>query len=134
MLIDGGVFANNPAACAYASGKRLFPNDEIILLSIGTGGTDRSIKYANSRKFGKIGWIKPLLNVMFASGLDCVDYQLEQVIDDKYIRIQSQLKVASTEMDNITLRNIKFLQQEASKMIEDNQKVIDKFCKQNRKL
>ncbi len=41
---------------------------------------------------------------MFASGLDCVDYQLEQVIDDKYIRIQSQLKVASTEMDNITIR------------------------------
>ncbi|MFP3024119.1 MAG: patatin-like phospholipase family protein, partial [Wolbachia sp.] len=89
VLVDGGVFANNPAACAYASGKRLFPNDEIILLSIGSGGTDRSIKYANSRKFGKIGWVKPLLNVMFASGLDCVDYQLEQVIDDKYIRIQS---------------------------------------------
>lgn len=129
VLIDGGVFANNPAACAYASGKRLFPNDEIILLSIGTGGTDRSIKYANSRKFGKIGWIKPLLNVMFASsGLDCVDYQLEQVIDDKYIRIQSQLKVASTEMDNITLKNIKSLQQEANAMIEDNQKLIDKLC------
>ncbi|WP_265035240.1 MULTISPECIES: patatin-like phospholipase family protein [unclassified Wolbachia] len=127
VLVDGGVFANNPAACAYASAKRLFPNDEIILLSVGTGRTDRSIKYANSRKFGKIGWVKPLLNVMFASGLDCVDYQLEQVIDDKYIRIQSQLKVASTEMDNITLKNIKFLQQEASKMIEDNQKVIDKF-------
>ncbi|WP_286260888.1 patatin-like phospholipase family protein [Wolbachia pipientis] len=128
VLVDGGVFANNPAACAYASGKRLFPNDEIILLSIGTGGTNRSIKYANSRRFGKIGWIKPLLNVMFASGLDCVDYQLEQVIDDKYIRIQSQLKVASTEMDNITLKNIKFLQQEANAMIEGNQKVIDKFC------
>lgn len=69
VLIDGGVFANNPAACAYASAKRLFRNDEIILLSIGTGGTDRSIKYANSRRFGKIGWVKPLLNVMFASGL-----------------------------------------------------------------
>ncbi|MBV2145137.1 MAG: patatin-like phospholipase family protein, partial [Wolbachia endosymbiont of Pissodes strobi] len=27
VLVDGGVFANNPAACAYASGKRLFPND-----------------------------------------------------------------------------------------------------------
>lgn len=128
------MFANNPAACAYASAKRLFPNDDIVLLSIGTGRTDRSIEYVNSRRFGKIWWIKPLLNVMFASGLDCIDYQLEQVIDDKYIRIQSQLKVASTEMDNITLKNIKFLQQEASKMIEDIQKVIDKFCKQNPKL
>ncbi len=128
VLVDGGVFANNPAACAYASGKRLFPNDDIIILSIGTGRTDRSIRYSNSRKFGKIGWIKPLLNVMFASSLDAVNYQLDQVIADKYIRIQSQLKIASPDMDNITSKNIKSLQQEAKAMIEENQKVVDKFC------
>ncbi|WP_353280187.1 patatin-like phospholipase family protein [Wolbachia endosymbiont (group B) of Silvanus unidentatus] len=128
VLVDGGVFANNPAACAYASGKRLFPNDDIVLLSIGTGRTDRSIEYANSKRFGKIGWIKPLLNVMFASSLDAVNYQLNQVIADKYIRIQSQLKIASPDMDNITSKNIKSLQEEAKAMIEDNQKVIEKFC------
>ncbi|WP_253303109.1 patatin-like phospholipase family protein [Wolbachia endosymbiont of Phyllotreta cruciferae] len=128
VLVDGGVFANNPAACAYASGKRLFPNDDIVLLSIGTGRTDRSIEYANSKRFGKIGWIKPLLNVMFASSLDAVNYQLDQVIGDKYIRIQSQLKIASPDMDNITSKNIKSLQQEANAMIEGNQKVVDKFC------
>ncbi|CAN2105765.1 MULTISPECIES: patatin-like phospholipase family protein [Wolbachia] len=128
VLVDGGVFANNPAACAYASAKRLFPNDDILLLSIGTGRTDRSIRYSNSRRFGKIGWIKPLLHVMFASSLDAVNYQLDQVIADKYIRIQSQLKVASPDMDNITSKNIKSLQQEANEMIEDNQKVIEKFC------
>ena len=126
VLVDGGVFANNPAACAYASGKRLFPNDDILLLSIGTGRTDRSI--ANSRRFGKIGWIKPLLHVMFASSLDAVNYQLDQVIADKYIRIQSQLKIASPDMDNITSKNIKSLQQEAKAMIEDNQELMDKFC------
>ncbi|WP_353270574.1 patatin-like phospholipase family protein [Wolbachia endosymbiont (group A) of Hedychridium roseum] len=128
VLVDGGVFANNPAACAYASGKRLFPNDDILLLSIGTGRTDRSIRYSNSRKFGKIGWIKPLLNVIFASSLDAVNYQLDQVIGSKYLRIQSQLKIASPDMDNITSKNIKSLQQEANAMIEDNQKVIEKFC------
>ncbi|BDG77015.1 patatin-like phospholipase family protein [Wolbachia pipientis] len=126
VLVDGGVFANNPAACAYASGKRLFPNDDILLLSIGTGRTDRSI--ANSKRLGKIGWIKPLLHVMFASSLDAVNYQLDQVIGDKYIRIQSQLKIASPDMDNITSKNIKSLQQEAKAMIEDNQELIDKFC------
>ncbi|WP_353270946.1 patatin-like phospholipase family protein [Wolbachia endosymbiont (group A) of Hedychridium roseum] len=128
VLVDGGVFANNPAACAYASGKRLFPNDDILLLSIGTGRTDRSIEYANSKRFGKISWIKPLLNVMFASGLDCVNYQMNQVIGNRYVRIQSQLKLASADMDNITSKNIKSLQQEANAMIEDNQKVIEKFC------
>ncbi|WP_353278906.1 patatin-like phospholipase family protein [Wolbachia endosymbiont (group A) of Udea olivalis] len=126
VLVDGGVFANNPAACAYASSKRLFPNDDIVLLSIGTGRRDRSI--ANSKRFGKIGWIKPLLNVMFASGLDCVNYQMNQVIGNRYVRIQSQLKLASADMDNITSKNIKSLQQEAKAMIEDNQKLIDKLC------
>ncbi|WP_419214916.1 patatin-like phospholipase family protein [Wolbachia endosymbiont of Rhagoletis cingulata] len=126
VLVDGGVFANNPAACAYASGKRLFPNDDIVLLSIGTGRTDRSI--ANSRRFGKISWIKPLLHVMFSSSLDAVNYQLNQVIADKYIRIQSQLKIASPDMDNITSKNIKSLQQEAKAMIRDNQELMDKFC------
>ncbi|WP_353279022.1 patatin-like phospholipase family protein [Wolbachia endosymbiont (group B) of Longitarsus flavicornis] len=128
VLVDGGVFANNPAACAYASGKKLFPNDDIVLLSIGTGRTDRSIEYANSKRFGKIGWIKPLIHVMFSSSLDAVNYQLNQVIADKYIRIQSQLKIASPDMDNITSKNIKSLQQEAKAMIEENQKVINKFC------
>ncbi len=125
VLVDGGVFANNPAACAYANSKKLFPNEEIVLVSIGTGRLSNRMKY---RKLGKIAWIKPLLNVMFASSLDVVNYQLGNVMDDRYIRIQSQLTIASAEMDNVTPKNIKCLQQEANAMIEGNQKVIDKFC------
>ncbi|WP_353285314.1 hypothetical protein [Wolbachia endosymbiont (group A) of Beris morrisii] len=49
-------------------------------------------------------------------------------MDDRYIRIQSQLTIASAEMDNITSKNIKCLQQEAEAMIEDNQEAIDRFC------
>ncbi|MDR2978177.1 MAG: patatin-like phospholipase family protein [Rickettsiales bacterium] len=125
VLVDGGVLANNPAACTYANSKKLFPNEEIVLVSIGTGRISNRIKY---RKLGKIAWIKPLLNVMFASSLDVVNYQLGNVIDDRYIRIQSQLKIASVEMDNVTSKNIKCLQQEAKAMIEENQEVIDSFA------
>ena len=128
VLIDGGVFANNPAACAYASSRRLFPNDDIVLLSIGTGRTHRTIKYVDSKKLGKVGWVKPLLHVMFASSLDAVNYQLDQVIGDKYVRIQSQLKIAAPDMDDITSENIKHLKQEAYGMIESNQELIDKLC------
>ena len=125
VLVDGGIFANNPAACAYANSKKLFPNEEIALVSIGTGRLSNPIEY---KRLGKISWIKPLLNVMFASSLDVVNYQMSNVMDDKYIRIQSQLTIASAEMDNVTPKNIKFLQHEANAMIEENQKVVDKFC------
>lgn len=65
---------------------------------------------------------------MFASSLDVVNYQLDHVMEDQYIRIQSQLKMASPEMDNTTVKNIKHLQQEAQATIEYNQKAIDNFC------
>lgn len=128
VLVDGGVFANNPAACAYANSRKLFPYDDIVLLSIGTGRLSSSIKYVNSKRFGKITWIKPLLNIMFASSLDIVNYQLDNIIDDKYLRVQSQLRIASPEMDNTTSENIKCLKKEAQMMIEYNQKAIDNFC------
>ncbi len=128
VLVDGGVFANNPAACAYANSRKLFPDDDIVLLSIGTGRSSNSIKYSNSKRFGKITWVKPLLNVMFSSSLDVVNYQMDQVIDNKYMRIQSHLTIASPEMDNVTYKNIKYLKQEAQMAIEYNQKAIDNFC------
>lgn len=54
-----------------------------------------------------------------------VNYQLGNVMDDRYIRIQSQLTIASAEIDTVTPKNIECLQQEANAMIEDNQEVID---------
>ena len=76
-------------------------------MSIETGRISNRIKY---KKSGKIAWIKLLLNVMFASSLDIVNYQLSNAMGERYIRIQSQLKIASAEMDNVTPKNIKCLQ------------------------
>ncbi|WP_254229440.1 patatin-like phospholipase family protein [Wolbachia pipientis] len=128
VLVDGGVFANNPAACAYASGRRLFPYDDLVILSIGTGRVSNSIQYKKSKRLGKVSWVKPFINVMFDSGLDCVNYQMEEVMNDKYFRLQSKLTIASSKMDDTTLKNIKDLKQEAQAMIEYNQNVIEKFC------
>ncbi|WCR54448.1 MAG: hypothetical protein PG981_001470 [Wolbachia endosymbiont of Ctenocephalides orientis wCori] len=99
-----------------------------MLLSIGTGRLSNPIKYINSKRFGKIAWVKPLLNVIFGSSLDVVNYQLKNIIDDQYLRIQSQLRVASPDLDNAGTKNIKLLQQEAQVVIECNQEGIDKFC------
>ncbi|XP_014260782.1 patatin-like protein 5 [Cimex lectularius] len=123
VLVDGGVFANNPSACAYATSKRLFPNDDIVILSLGTGRTDRRIE--NARKLGRIEWIMPLLDVVFASGLDCVNYQMNKIMGDKYIRIQTQI---SAEMDDATPESIRSLEEEAEAMIEKNQEAIARLC------
>lgn len=59
---DYVVFSN----CAYANSRKLFPDDDIMLLSIGTGRLPNPIKYINSKRFGKIActtecnvWLEP---------------------------------------------------------------------------
>ena len=42
-LIDGAIVANHPVLHGYAEAKKLFPNDNLILLSIGTGLSKRPL-------------------------------------------------------------------------------------------
>ena len=51
-LIDGGIVANNPSLLGYAEAKKLFPNNNIKILSIGTGINRRKINGKNSSKVG----------------------------------------------------------------------------------
>src|SRR3954454_15486740 len=50
-LIDGGVFAGNPAMCAYAEAVRLRPQDATTLVSLGTGSQTSPIPLSKAR-----GW------------------------------------------------------------------------------
>ena len=52
-LVDGGVFANNPASCAYVEALSVKPpDDEIVLVSLGTGVTTRPIRYQEAKRLG----------------------------------------------------------------------------------
>ena len=36
-MVDGGVFANNPAMCAYVEAIKLYGLQDILVVSLGTG-------------------------------------------------------------------------------------------------
>lgn len=82
---DGGVFANDPAMCAFAAVLRLYRKEmeagnlEIQILSIGTGAVDYRYTYDQAKGWGKIGWAVPSLNVMFDGTNQTVDYQLNEI-------------------------------------------------------
>jgi patatin-like phospholipase/acyl hydrolase len=47
-LVDGGVFANNPAMCAYvdgSSGPGQVRREDVMLVSLGTGAQNRPLMY-----------------------------------------------------------------------------------------
>lgn len=82
---DGGVYANDPAMCAFAAILRLYRKEleagnlEIQILSIGTGAVDNRYTYDEAKGWGKLGWAVPSLNVMFDGTNQTVDYQLNEI-------------------------------------------------------
>lgn len=87
--LDGGVFANNPAMCAYAEARKttfshLSNNPpkakDMLLLSVGTGSMPIQLKnIEKSKRWGIINWAKSVPEIMMDGGLDTVNHQMEMI-------------------------------------------------------
>lgn len=134
-LIDGGVFANNPAMCAYSEAKKVFGNnEEIIMVSVGTGQLTRQITYDESKNWGVLEWARPLLSVVFDGVSATVDYQLKQLLTDDshlkhYFRIQTVLDIGNDNMDDVSATNMRALKIKGEDMISQNEDKLKEFYK-----
>ncbi len=122
-LIDGGVFASNPAMCAFAEARRHHPDREVMLVSLGTGELTRSLPHYEVEDWGVREWIwphTPLLSVMFDGMSDTVDYQLTQLLDERlYFRFQPKLDLASDDMDDASADNLRALKLQATRLLAE---------------
>lgn len=110
-LIDGGVYANNPALCAYAEARRLFPREsDFLVVSLGTGRYQRRYSYETVDEWGLVGWVRPVLSMMMGGQSDTVDYQLQQMLrSNRYFRFDIDLQRGNDDMDDASKENIKIL-------------------------
>jgi len=128
-LVDGGVFINSPAVSAFAEVMKIFPEEkDFFVVSLGTGELIRPISYAEAKDWGKVGWLVPLLNCMFDGVSDAANYQMKMFLDDKYIRLQTNLSIASDDLDNATKGNIENLKAEARKLKRTHKAEIEAIC------
>ncbi len=119
-LVDGGVFANNPAMCAYAEALKDEGDDEIVLLSLGTGELTRPLPYEDAKDWGLAEWAKPIIDVVFDGVSDATDHHLEQIIGrERYFRFQTRLDRARDDMDDASKGNLHLLKQEAEELLRD---------------
>jgi uncharacterized protein len=125
-LVDGGVFAVNPAMSAFAEVMRFQPTAEVVLLSLGTGQRTRKRRYPDVRDWGLIEWARPILDVVFDGSSDAVDYQLRHALEDgRYWRLQVELTSASDDLDDATEENLGRLRGHAEELIETRSADID---------
>ena len=141
-LVDGGVFANNPALCAYAEARQMkFSNrtdhpsaSEMLILSLGTGSEERSYIYEAARNWGMIEWIKPLFDIMMSGVSETVDFQLKQIYEAigkqvQYFRINPSLGNANPDMDDASEENLQALFEAGQKCAEGHDREITNFAR-----
>jgi predicted acylesterase/phospholipase RssA len=122
-LVDGGVFAINPAGLGYGeAGGRLD-----VLASLGTGEQTRPLPFGEVKDWGELQWARPIIDVVFDGSADAVDLQLSKLIDGHYIRLQTRLDEASDALDDASEENLAALRREAERLISQRSADIDRL-------
>jgi patatin-like phospholipase/acyl hydrolase len=134
-LIDGGVYANNPALTAYAEAVKhhLEPDTRILVVSLGTGALTHRISYEDAVRWGALEWAVPILNILFDEGSAGVDRVMRRLLDvacdpPAYYRFQGDLDPSDDAMDNASPENIHALQNVAESIIQDQAEALDAVC------
>lgn len=129
-LIDGGVFASNPALCAYAEVKKMYPSEkDILIVSLGTGVENNNRTCRQIDRWGIMSWAVPITGIMLNSSSATVDYQLRALAGTQnYTRFQVKLK-NDAGMDDASEKNIRKLESIARSSIAQESDILEKLCR-----
>jgi patatin-like phospholipase/acyl hydrolase len=126
VFVDGGIFANNPAMCAFAQAKHGRLETDVLLMSLGTGSQTRPLPVEELRHWGTAQWARPILHVVLDGVSEAIDQQLAMVLGaDRYFRFQKELTRASDDIDDARPANVALLKEEAEHLIRDQTAQID---------
>lgn len=134
--IDGSVISHNPSMTAYIDAKELYPNEEIILLSIGTGQSYPENIGSRSRNWGGIEWAIQgnLSDILFNAPMEAqikYTHKLVQQNGDKFIHIDGFIK--NCAMDDISETNIELLKDIGRKLWKTNEiEIKEIFCESDK--
>ncbi len=127
VLVDGGVFVNNPAMCAYVEAVSLKDESkDIVIVSLGTGIAERKIYYEEAKDWGLASWARPIISVMMDGSSDATDYHLCHLLPNsttgdqqRYFRFDTKLNVGFDDLDETSKSNIKLLKEKAEQIINE---------------
>ncbi|MFC3551762.1 patatin-like phospholipase family protein [Lysobacter cavernae] len=109
-MIDGGVVANNPTACAIAEAlrkdARVDNAHDLVVLSVGTGERNRPIELKSAQEWGALEWAIPIIDVLFDGNTDAVDYIAQHLVGDGYFRLQAELLTGLDDLDDVSSTNL----------------------------
>lgn len=128
-FVDGGVFANNPAMCAFVEARYTHPGKECLVVSMGTGRWRRSMLSEHLRGWGAARWARFILGVVFDGTSSAVDYQLDHLLPhDRYFRFQVDMQAGSRRLDDASWANVRRLRADARHLLRSERRRIRDLC------
>ncbi len=128
-LIDGGMYANNPAMCGYVEALAEFDTTDYLVVSLGTGSATLPILHEEAQDWGLVGWAPHILDINFDGQSDTADYQLRRLLPlDRFYNFQPMLVGVNEAMDDASPANIRALKLLAENYICDNRAKLEALC------
>ena len=136
-LVDGGVFAHNPALSALLEVIKSYNSyriNDIFILSIGTGISKISYNYEDFKKKWAIAIGPALVDIMGSSSAESTDYYLKQLFrsvgkSGNYIRIEPEnLASIDPAMDAASPQNIQKIVALTDRLISDNENQLNQIA------
>lgn len=128
-MVDGGMFAANPAMCAWTEYRYLWPGESCYMLSLGTGRKDSSLNAEEVREgenWGLLQLVPRVINQFQEMAERTIEHQCKLVMGKDYDRVQGEIKGKTPDhaMDNATQVNQGALLEFFDKVIADNESVL----------
>ncbi len=124
-LVDGGIFCINPSMSALTEARKISPESEYILLSLGTGTQKEEYNTDAMSRWGFFNWIAPWLGVPLITAVGegqriSTNHMLKRYPGVTLYRFDVQLDNGKGRIDDGSPENLNYLHKKAQEMIQDN--------------
>jgi patatin-like phospholipase/acyl hydrolase len=131
ILVDGGVYINNPAMAAVADTLRSRPEvniQEIECLSLGTGIHSKRLGIKTTG-WGMADWVKPITTMMMQASSKVVTYECDEILP-KHLRLQVIIEEEKkSDMSDSRPETLSYLIEQVNSQILNNRETLTKLKK-----
>lgn len=129
-LVDGALFANNPAPVALARGSRIRGSGDpsIMLISLGTGRSMQRHSFDDAKSWGMLGWMDPLLEIAFSD--PAIDDEMNRSLEGKgnYFRLQPDFAGVAIALDDSSPETLRRLEHTTDRYIQKHSDVFTRLA------
>lgn len=124
-LIDGGIFCINPAMSALTDARKIQPEGEYIILSLGTGTQTEDYKIETIKRWGFFSWVAPWLGLPLITAVGegqriSTSHMLKKYPKVTLYRLDVELDKGKGRIDDGSAENYRYLSEKADEMIRLN--------------